>query len=113
MTAVQLDGSSQRAMAGTITCHMPGRPSWTCQVCGLEWPCPIAREELSRQHAADPVELSVFMSEQLYDAARDLFRRPPAELWARFIAWTGPVPEPIRSATTMAAELRRGADRRR
>lgn len=69
-----------------MSVHVPERPAWTCRHDGQPWPCPGARVHLACQY--DPVTLSVVMGQHLHNAVRDLGDRvPPAELWARFLAW--------------------------
>lgn len=70
--------------------HVPNRPDWDCWSCEKPWPCDPAREKLAEDY--DLVGLSVFMSERMVEAAKDMPTVKPAELFDRFIAWTWQVP---------------------
>jgi hypothetical protein len=73
--------------AATVRVHAPERPSWDCLACGQPWPCDPAREELKAD--LDRVSLAIYMWNQLEVAVRDLPPTPPAEIFERFIKWTG------------------------
>jgi hypothetical protein len=66
--------------------HTPDRPSWDCRVDGKPWPCDPARERLISE--MDSIALAIFMWLNLDDAAADLGKTPPGELFERFIRWT-------------------------
>lgn len=66
--------------------HPPSRPSWHCANCGKLWPCDPAREQLAAEMAG--TDLTLWMSVDMIDAAREDPAIPPSELYARFIAWT-------------------------
>ncbi|MFI7521542.1 hypothetical protein [Micromonospora globbae] len=83
------------AVTGTRR-HVAARPAWRCRVCAAPWPCQPAKLALRVEYAHDPVGLSVYLCVLLHEAAGDWLRlRPqppdPAELFARFVAWTRPV----------------------
>jgi hypothetical protein len=67
--------------------HLPHRPAWTCQRCGLPYPCPTARDRLLAVYGRTPA-LARRASDLLYEAVPDLAGVPPADLFDRFIAWT-------------------------
>ncbi|MDQ7910793.1 hypothetical protein RB614_40510 [Phytohabitans sp. ZYX-F-186] len=75
-----------------MTGHQPIRPTWACDTCGGDWPCPPAREALTAEHAADPVALGVYMAVQLGHAAGDMPEATARDLYRRFIVWTRPLP---------------------
>jgi hypothetical protein len=67
--------------------HIAGRPSWDCLVCEKPWPCAPAREYLAT--TLDRVQLAMTMWDHLESAAGDMPVGPPAELFDRFLRWTG------------------------
>lgn len=67
--------------------HIEERPSWDCRACGKPWPCDPAREELAATLA--PTRLRTQMWTRLEVAAQDLSHDPAAELFERFLHWTG------------------------
>ncbi|WP_230860751.1 hypothetical protein [Actinoplanes aureus] len=67
--------------------HTWQRPSWHCRACGRAWPCAPARASLT-DDGADRVSLAMYMWGNLDRAMTDLPRRPPAELFHRFVGWT-------------------------
>jgi hypothetical protein len=82
-----------------MTCHLPVRPSWDCQLCCQSWPCPPARRDLGFEFEGKPTYLFFYMSAQMGDFASD--RTALGELsvdclYPRFLHW-------IRSATVRAA----------
>ncbi|GAA4589962.1 hypothetical protein BJY16_009073 [Actinoplanes octamycinicus] len=66
--------------------HTWERPSWECRSCGSAWPCEPARAILAAE--ADRVSLALYMSGHLEQAVVDLPRRPPHEMFDRFLRWT-------------------------
>jgi hypothetical protein len=70
-----------------VRTHTPERPSWDCLACGQPWPCDPAREELKAE--LDRVSLAIYMWNRLEESVRDLPPTPPAEIFERFIKWTG------------------------
>jgi len=67
--------------------HLPKRPYWDCAACGRSWPCDPAREHLATE--LDRTQLAIYAWLQLEDAVRDMPSAAPAELYERFVAWTG------------------------
>ncbi|GAA4463794.1 flavin reductase [Phytohabitans houttuyneae] len=70
--------------------HTPTRPSWTCSVCGVDWPCDKARDQLCQVYGEQRVNLAVYMATQLGHAAGELSGASTNDLYQRFIAWTRP-----------------------
>lgn len=70
--------------------HDPVRPWWNCVRCGRPWPCPGARVFLRSAYVDDPVILGVYLSTQLFTAARDLGAvEVTPQLLDRFLTWAG------------------------
>lgn len=90
--------------------HTPRRPTWTCRVCHLDWPCDTAKAALREEYRLDPLALFVYLGLALQEAARDLYTLnpnpgpDPAELHARFMAWV-PVTRLVRRALLMRGFL--------
>ena len=75
-----------------MTKHRPGRPHWHCMVCGQQWPCPPARQDLRRAAAdgqSEEVRRALDFARQ--DAERDFevlgILREQGDLHDRFLAW--------------------------
>ena len=68
--------------------HTPKGPTWDCLACGQSWPCDPARESLGGELGGG-FELAAYMVAQLSVAAADMPTAALAELYERFIAWTG------------------------
>ncbi len=69
--------------------HVPVRPKWRCHACAEDWPCPIAKSELTRDLSAQALVLH--LSGLIVEAGRDLPTANPEHLARRFLAWTGGV----------------------
>ena len=70
--------------------HIGVRPGWDCRVCGHPWPCATAKVELTEEYPAAP--LTFFLSSCLLEAIDDWAAGaggPPADLFERFLGWTG------------------------
>ncbi|MGI5180529.1 hypothetical protein ACQEVZ_29865 [Dactylosporangium sp. CA-152071] len=65
--------------------HRVVRPSWTCAVDGLPWPCVEAQQALS---SSDPAALLQTMAKLMAIAQRELDGTDLATLYRRFLAWT-------------------------
>jgi hypothetical protein len=77
-------------MAAEWSDHVGDRPTWDCRVCGRPWPCADAKSRLRDEFRTSPSFLSIYMSAQMIDAARDLTAHgadPPADLYERFLLW--------------------------
>lgn len=69
--------------------HVPNRPAWDCAVCGKDWPCDPAREELATEHHDDiGVRLAMAAWDYFEAFCFDRPNAPSADLFERFIAWT-------------------------
>jgi hypothetical protein len=75
------------AQPAEVRAHTPHRSSWDCVACEKPWPCDPAREGLRADH--DRVQLAIYMWNQLEASVRDLPPTPAAELFERFVKWTG------------------------
>lgn len=78
------------ATAAEWSDHVGDRPTWDCRVCGRPWPCADAKSRLRDEFRTSPSFLSIYMSAQMIDAARDLTAHgadPPADLYERFLLW--------------------------
>ena len=78
------------ATAAEWSDHVGDRPTWDCRVCGQPWPCADAKSRLRDEFRTSPSFLSIYMSAQMIDAARDLTAHgadPPADLYERFLLW--------------------------
>jgi hypothetical protein len=71
--------------------HPADRPSWDCKACGQPWPCNQAREQLVAELGLG-TRLTLWMSIDMVDAARENGKIPPHELYQRFVAWTNERP---------------------
>lgn len=78
---------TQRGAVHLVSGHDPHQPSWDCAKCPGDkpWPCDTAREELVRL----PDRGATRMGALLEQAFADGLRLPAAEMWERFVAWTG------------------------
>ena len=65
--------------------HRVLRPSWTCAVDRLPWPCAEARRILSK---IDPAALQQTMARLMAIAQGELVGTDPAALYRRFVGWT-------------------------
>jgi hypothetical protein len=65
--------------------HRVLRPSWTCAVDGLAWPCTEARRTLSD---IAPAALQQTMAKLMALAQGELTGADPATQYRRFIGWT-------------------------
>ena len=67
--------------------HTPQRPTWNCLACEKPWPCDQARADLKADH--DRTQAAIYMWQQLEEAVHDLPPAPAAQIFERFIKWTG------------------------
>lgn len=68
--------------------HRVERPQWTCGIDGQDWPCELARKQLTEIHRAEPEILTRLTAMLAMIAAVDLGISSPAFLYRRFVAWT-------------------------
>jgi hypothetical protein len=74
--------------------HLGERPSWTCRVCGDQWPCASARRQLRIEFRWFPSVFRIYMMALMSDAAADLepdTPGPSTALYDRFLSWL-PIP---------------------
>jgi hypothetical protein len=67
--------------------HEPLRPGWLCRACGLPWPCPTRRDQLSAHYALNPLGLTALMSSYLVEASAAIGDITGVELYQRFLGW--------------------------
>ncbi|GAA0734280.1 hypothetical protein Drose_35105 [Dactylosporangium roseum] len=65
--------------------HRVVRPSWTCAVDELPWPCTEAQRSLRTN---DPAMLRQTMANLMAIAQQELDDTDPTTLYRRFLAWT-------------------------
>lgn len=81
--------------------HVRERPSWECRSCGEAWPCLSARVILAAE--SDRISLGLYMAGHLEQAVSDLPRRPPHEMFDRFLRWIHARPSSRKRARELAA----------
>ncbi|MET8310410.1 flavin reductase [Micromonospora sp. NPDC005173] len=67
--------------------HLPSRPAWRCQSCGIAWPCSAAKLRLLAEYRRDRVALLVYLATLQAEAGEQLAGLDPARLTDRFISW--------------------------
>ncbi len=67
-----------------IAYHLPARPTWTCVVCGDDYPCATRRAQLLEDFRDASIQFALFMNIDFVDAAADLPDVSTEELRARF-----------------------------
>jgi hypothetical protein len=73
--------------AAHVVLHVEARPSWACVACNRPWPCDQARAALTAE--MEVTALRVHMWLRLEAAAGELPATTAAELFDRFLRWTG------------------------
>ncbi|WP_422737349.1 flavin reductase [Micromonospora sp. WMMD729] len=68
--------------------HLPTRPTWRCQACGIAWPCSAAKLRLLGEYRGDRVALTVYLATLLTEASEQLTEVDPSRLTDRFLSWT-------------------------
>ncbi|MFG3715778.1 flavin reductase [Micromonospora sp. NPDC047730] len=75
--------------------HLPSRPTWRCQSCGVAWPCSPAKLRLLAEYRTRRAGLLVYLRALKAEAAEQLAEldsgTPPADLDRRFVNWAIPV----------------------
>ncbi|MDT0532638.1 MULTISPECIES: flavin reductase [Micromonospora] len=75
--------------------HLPSRPTWRCQSCGIAWPCSPAKLRLLGEYRENRTALMVYLATLKAEAAEHLAEldssTPPADLDRRFLHWATPV----------------------
>ncbi|GAB3935376.1 flavin reductase [Micromonospora vulcania] len=72
--------------------HLPTRPTWRCQACGIAWPCSAAKLNLLARYREDRAALLVHLAALRDEAAAQLSAGQPdsvasADLAERFTGW--------------------------
>ncbi|MDZ5447742.1 flavin reductase [Micromonospora sp. 4G57] len=71
--------------------HLPTRPTWRCQVCGIAWPCSPAKLRLLAEYRERRAARLVYLATLQAEAAEQLADldqgTPPAGLADRFTGW--------------------------
>ncbi|MGC4769591.1 flavin reductase [Micromonospora sp. DT44] len=67
--------------------HLPTRPTWRCQACGIAWPCSAAKLRLLGEYRSDRVALTIYLATLLTEAGEHLRDVDPARLTDRFLSW--------------------------
>ncbi|MGW3612179.1 flavin reductase [Micromonospora sp. NPDC005163] len=69
--------------------HLPSRPTWRCQACGIAWPCSTAKLRLLAEYRTDRAALLAHLAALSEAAAGQLAGPgiPPADLVERFTGW--------------------------
>ncbi|MBM0236635.1 flavin reductase [Micromonospora sp. ATA32] len=71
--------------------HLPTRPTWRCQACGIAWPCSAAKLRLLGEYRHDRVALTIYLATLQAEAADQLAEldhgTTPAALTDRFVSW--------------------------
>ncbi|WP_436527665.1 hypothetical protein [Actinoplanes sp. HUAS TT8] len=98
--SLHLDDDHDETHDGTAE-HLWERPSWECRSCGRPWPCEPARVILAAE--SDRISLALYMSGHLEQAVADLPKRPPHEMFDRFLRWIHARPSTRRSSRELAA----------
>lgn len=71
--------------------HPPERPSWLCADCGHIWPCEPARKRLSGEMTGTELAINMYGYLELFIKDR-MADHVTTGVFARFIAWTKPLP---------------------
>ncbi|GAB3932169.1 flavin reductase [Micromonospora vulcania] len=71
--------------------HLPTRPTWRCQACGIAWPCSPAKLMLLGEYRNNRTALLVYLATLRDEAAVQLAEldggTQPDGLIERFTAW--------------------------
>ncbi|MGK5442648.1 flavin reductase [Micromonospora sp. URMC 105] len=71
--------------------HVPTRPTWRCQACGIAWPCSAAKLRLLAEYRHDRAALTVYLATLQAEAAGHLAGSEPGTnpegLIDRFVSW--------------------------
>ncbi|MEH1098672.1 flavin reductase [Micromonospora sp. CPCC 205561] len=75
--------------------HLPSRPTWRCQSCGIAWPCSPAKLRLLGEYRENRKGLMVYLGTLKAEAAQQLAVQDggpsPADVDRRFVNWAAPV----------------------
>lgn len=69
--------------------HVPRRPEWDCQTCGLDtsWPCAPAQVRLTEQYRRDRIGLSMHVGSLYFVASAERPDEDPTHLYERIVGW--------------------------
>ncbi|SBT52075.1 flavin reductase [Micromonospora narathiwatensis] len=74
--------------------HLPSRPTWRCQDCGIAWPCSPAKLRLLGEYRNDRAALTIYLAVLQAEAAEQFAELKsdvsPARLRDRFLGWASP-----------------------
>ncbi|MFC5925225.1 flavin reductase [Micromonospora vulcania] len=70
--------------------HLPTRPTWRCQSCGIAWPCSAAKLRLLAEYRHDRLAMTVYLATLQAEAGEQLTEVDPAVLTERFLSWARP-----------------------
>ena len=81
-------------MTRRVLPHLPTRPTWRCQACGIAWPCSPAKLRLLGEYRDNRAGLGIYLATLAGEAATQLTELdsgiPPAGLHERFLGWIRP-----------------------
>jgi hypothetical protein len=67
--------------------HLPTRPAWRCQSCGIAWPCSAAKLRLLGEYRENRAALLVHLTALRDEAAAHHPGMSTPDLDDRFVAW--------------------------
>ncbi|RAO42202.1 flavin reductase [Micromonospora saelicesensis] len=72
--------------------HLPTRPTWRCQACGIAWPCSAAKLNLLAEYREDRTALLICLATLRDEAVAHLNAEVPdgvasADMVERFTGW--------------------------
>ncbi|MEU8263255.1 flavin reductase [Micromonospora sp. NPDC048999] len=74
--------------------HLPSRPTWRCQACGIAWPCSAAKLRLLAEYRGQRANLLIYLATLQAEAAVQLADlgggTALAGLHDRFLGWARP-----------------------
>ncbi|MEU3455218.1 flavin reductase [Micromonospora sp. NPDC006766] len=74
--------------------HLPSRPTWRCQACGIAWPCSAAKLRLLAEYRGQRASLLIYLASLQAEAAVQLAElgggTALAGLHDRFLGWARP-----------------------
>ncbi|MFC4016522.1 flavin reductase [Micromonospora sp. GCM10011542] len=74
--------------------HLPTRPTWRCQACGIAWPCSAAKLRLLGRYRHDRAALIAHLTALQREAAVQLAEldggTPRVDVAERFAGWARP-----------------------
>ncbi|MEO3775741.1 flavin reductase [Micromonospora sp. B11E3] len=67
--------------------HLPSRPTWRCQACGIAWPCSSAKLRLLAEYREDRAALMIYLTTLHTEAVEQLAELDSVNLAERFTGW--------------------------